>query len=76
MKWQGMQYTWERSAYKVLIGKPEGKRALGRPRCRWKYTMKMDLKEIEWQGVDWTYLVQDWGQWWSLVNMAVNIWVP
>jgi len=45
-----------RNAYKILVGKPEGKRPLGRPRRRWEDNIRMDLREIEWQGVDWMHL--------------------
>jgi hypothetical protein len=43
----------------MLVGKPEGKRALGKPRCRWEDNIKMDLREIEWGGMDWIDLAQD-----------------
>jgi hypothetical protein len=43
-----------RDAYRILVGKPEGKRPLGRPRCRWVENIKMDLREIGWDGMDWT----------------------
>jgi hypothetical protein len=49
----------KRNAYKLLVGKPEGKRPLGRPRRRWVDNIKMDLLEIVWGGVDWIGLVQD-----------------
>jgi hypothetical protein len=55
-----------RNAYIVLVGKPEGKRSLGRPRCRWEDNIKRDLKEIGWKGVDCIHLVQDRDQWWAL----------
>jgi hypothetical protein len=51
----------KRNVYSLLIGKPEGKRPLGRPRCRWVVDMKMDLVEIGWGGVDWIDLAQDRG---------------
>jgi hypothetical protein len=47
-----------RNAYKILIGKPEGKRLHGRPRCRWKDNVKLGLREIWWEGVDWIHLAQ------------------
>jgi hypothetical protein len=43
----------KRNAYRILVGKPERKRPLGRPRCRWVVNIKMDLREIGWGGVDW-----------------------
>jgi hypothetical protein len=49
----------KRSAYRIFVGKPEGKRPLGRPKCRWKDNTKMDLRETEWSGVDWFDLTQD-----------------
>jgi hypothetical protein len=51
---RGMWHAWERreNMYKFLVGTPEGKRPLGRPRCRWKNRSKMDLREIVWGGVD------------------------
>jgi hypothetical protein len=52
-----------RNAYKILVGKSEGKRPLGRSRCRWEENMRMDLTEIGWKGVDWMHLAQDMGQW-------------
>jgi hypothetical protein len=49
----------KRRAYRVLLGKPEGKRPLGRARRRWVDNIKIDLREREWDGVDWIYLAQD-----------------
>jgi hypothetical protein len=46
-------------AYRILVGKPEGKRPLGRPGCRWVDNIKMDLRAIEWDGVDWIDIAQD-----------------
>jgi hypothetical protein len=65
-----------RNAYRILVGEPEGKRPLGRPRCRWVDNIKMDLREIGWDGVDWIELAQDIYQWWALMNMVMNLWVP
>jgi hypothetical protein len=48
-----------RNAYKIFVRKPEGKRPRGRPRRRWEDNIRMDLKEIVWEGVDWIHLVQD-----------------
>jgi hypothetical protein len=58
------------------VGKPEGKRPLGRPRCRWEDNIKMDLRETGWGGMDWIDLAEDRGQWRALVNIAMNLWVP
>jgi hypothetical protein len=60
-----------RNAYRILVGKPEGKRPLGRPRRRWVDDIKMDHREIEWGAVDWIDLVQDRYQWRALVNLRV-----
>jgi hypothetical protein len=58
------------------IGKPEGKRLLGRPRRRRVDNIKMDLREIEWDGLDWIGTVQDRDQWRALVNTVLNLRVP
>jgi len=55
-----------------LVGKPEGKRPLVRPRRRWKDHIRMDVREIEWEGVDWIHLVQNRDQWWAPVNIVMN----
>jgi hypothetical protein len=65
-----------RNAYKILVGMAEGKRPLGRPRRRWVYNIKMDLREIGRDGVDWIDMAQDRDQWRALVNMVLNLWVP
>jgi hypothetical protein len=64
-----------RNAYRIL-GKPEGKGSLGRPRRRWVDNIKMDLREIGWDGVDWIQLAQDKDQWRGLVNTVMNLLVP
>jgi hypothetical protein len=51
----------KRNAYRLSVGKPEGKRPLGRPRCRWKDNIKMDVREKGWGGMDWIDLAQDRG---------------
>jgi hypothetical protein len=56
------------------VGKPEGKRPLGRPRHRWEHNIKMNLREIRWDGIDWIDLARD--QWRALVNTAMSLWVP
>jgi hypothetical protein len=55
------------------VGKPEGKRTLGRPRPRREDNIKLDLREIEWGGMDWIYLTEDRDQWRALVNTVVNL---
>jgi hypothetical protein len=66
----------KRNAYTLLVGKPEGKRPLGRPRRRWVDNIKMDLLEIGWGGVDWIGLAQDRDKWRALVNAVMNLRVP
>jgi hypothetical protein len=65
-----------RNAYRRLVGKPGGKRPLGRPRRRWVDNIKMDLGEIGWDGRDWIDLAQDRNQWRALVNTVMNLRVP
>jgi hypothetical protein len=65
----------ERSIY-GFGGKPEGKRPLGRPRCRWKNNIKMDLEEVECRGMDWVEQAQDRDSWRELVNEVMNLRVP
>jgi hypothetical protein len=57
-----------RNAYRILVGNPEGKRPLGRSRRRWVDNIKMDLREIGWDGMDWIDLAQDRDQWRALVK--------
>jgi hypothetical protein len=65
-----------RGAYRVLVGRPEGKRPLERHRRRWEDNIKMDLGEIGIDGANWTRLVQDRVQWRAFVNTVMNLWVP
>jgi hypothetical protein len=65
-----------RGLYRVLLGKPEGKRQLGRPRPRWEDNIKMDLQEVGCGVVDWIDLAQDRGRWRALVNAVTNLRVP
>ena len=65
-----------RGIYRGLVGKPEGKRPLGRHRCRWEDNIKMDLQEAECGGMDWMELAQDKGRWRALVNVVMNFRVP
>jgi hypothetical protein len=78
MRWAGnvARMGETRNAYRILVGKPEGKRPLGRPRCRWVDNIKMDLEEIGWNGMDWIELAQDRDQWRALVNTVMNLRVP
>jgi hypothetical protein len=66
----------KRNAYRILVGKPEGKRTLGRPRWRWVDNVKMDLRETGLDGMDWIDLAQDRDQWRALVNAVMNLRVP
>jgi hypothetical protein len=65
-----------RGVYGVLVGKPKGKRPLGRHRCRWEDNIKMDLRETEINGVNWIQLAQDRVQWWAYVNTVMNLQDP
>jgi hypothetical protein len=58
------------------VGNPEGKRPLGRPKCRWVDNIKMDLREIGWAGGDWINLAQDRDQWRAFVKAVMNLRVP
>jgi hypothetical protein len=66
----------KRNAYRLLVGKPEGKRPLRRPRCRWVDNIGMDLGEVGWSDVDWIGLAQDRNRWRALVNSVLNLGVP
>jgi hypothetical protein len=62
-----------RNLYRVLVGKPKGKRSLGRPKRRWEDGIKMDLGEIGWGGVEWIHLAQDRDRWRAVVNAVMNL---
>ena len=62
-----------RGVYRVLVGKPGGKRPLGRPRHRWEGNIKMDLQEVRCGGTEWIELAQDWDRWRALVNAVLNL---
>jgi hypothetical protein len=66
----------KRNAYGLLVGKPEGKRPLGRPRRRWVDNIRMDLGEVGWGNVDWTGVAQDRNRWRAVVNSVLNFRVP
>jgi hypothetical protein len=65
-----------RGVYRVLVGRPEGKRPLGRPRRRWKDNIKIDLREMGKDGVNWIHLAQDKVQWRAFVSTVMNLRVP
>ena len=65
-----------RGVYRVLVGKPEGKSPLGRPRRRWEGNIKMDLQEVGCESMDWIELAQDRDSWRALVNAVMNLRVP
>jgi len=65
-----------RGVYMVLVGEPEGKRPLGRPRRRWEDNIKMDLQEMGCVGMDWIELAQDRDSWRALVNAVMSLRVP
>jgi hypothetical protein len=80
IKWRRMRWAGhvarmgeERGVYRVLVGKPEGKRPLGRPRRRWVDNIKMDLQEVGWGYVDWIGRVQDRDCWRTLVSAVMNL---
>jgi hypothetical protein len=80
MKWRRMRLAGhvarmgeKRNAYRLLVGKPEGKRPLGRPSRRWANNIRMDLVEVGWGEVDWIGLAQDRDRWRALVNSVLNL---
>jgi hypothetical protein len=78
MRWTGhvTRVGEKRNAYRLLLGKPDGKRPLGRPRRRWLNNIKMDLGEVGWVDVDWICLSKDRSRWRALVNSVLNLRVP
>ena len=76
MGWACNTYGERRGVYRVLVGKPEGKRTLGRSRRIWGDNIKMDLQEVGCEGMDWIELVQDKDRWGALVKAVMNFRVP
>ena len=78
LSWAGQLARMEqsRNAYRVLMGKPEGKRPLGRPRRRWEDNIKMDLREVCWDPGEWMDLVEDSDQWRAYVIAVINLRIP
>jgi hypothetical protein len=78
MRWAGhvARMGAKRNTYRILVGKPERKKPLGRPRRRWVDNIKIDLREIERDGMDWIDVAQVRDQWKVLVNMLMNLRIP
>jgi hypothetical protein len=74
MRWAGhvARMGEGRNVYRLLVGKPEGKKPLERPRRRWENGIKMDLTEFGWGSVEWTHLAEDRNHWRALVNAVMN----
>jgi hypothetical protein len=73
-----MQHVWEerKDAYKALLWRPEGKRALMTPRLRYEHNIKIDLQEEGWVGMDWMDLAGNRDRWLTLINGVMNLWTP
>jgi len=78
MRWTGHVACMgeRRDAYRVLVGKPEGKKSLGRPMHRWEDNIKMYLQEVWWVGMDWIELAENRAWWWAVMNAVMNLQVP
>jgi hypothetical protein len=78
MRWAGhvTRMGEKRNACRILVGKPEGRRPLGRPKRGWEDNIKIDLRKIGWDGTDWIDLAQNRDQWRALVNTVMNLRVP
>ena len=76
MGWACGAYRWGEGVYRVLVGKPEGRRPLGRPRHRWADNIRMDLQEVVCGYMDWIGLAQDRDSWRTLVSAVMNLRVP
>jgi hypothetical protein len=78
MRWAGYaaRLGQKKNACRISVGNPEGKRSLGRPRRRWVDTIKLYLREIGWDGMDWIDLAQDTDQWRTFVKAVMNLLVP
>jgi hypothetical protein len=78
MRWSG-HVAWNiemSNVYNILVRKPEGKELLARPGRKCEDNIRMDLKKIVWEGVDWMYLGENRSQWRAVVNTVINFWVP
>jgi hypothetical protein len=78
MRWAGpvAHMGEKRGTYRILVGRPEGRRPLGGPRRRWEDNIKMDLQEVGWLGMNWIELAQDRDRWRTLVNVVIHLRVP
>jgi hypothetical protein len=78
MRWVGhiARMGKKRNAYRLLVGKPDGRKPLGRPRRRWLDNIRMDPVEVQWGDVDWIGPTQDRDRWRALVNSVLNLRVP
>jgi hypothetical protein len=78
MRWAGhvVRIGEKRNADRLLVGKPEGRRPLGKPKRKWLDKIRMDLVEMGWSDVDWIGLAQDRDRWRALVNLVLNLRVP
>jgi hypothetical protein len=77
IRWEGhVARMGEKKVYRLLVGKPEGKRPIGRPRRRWVDNIRMNLGEVGWGDVDWVGLAKDRNRWRALVNSVLNLRVP
>jgi hypothetical protein len=78
MKWAGhvARVGETRNIRKILVGKPGAKAPLERRTRRWEDNIRMDLREIGWEGVEWIHLAQDRDQWRAVLNTVMNLWVP
>ena len=74
--WHVARMGERKGVCRVLVGKSDGKRPLGRPRRRWEDNIKMDLQEVGCGGMDWIELAQDGDRWRALVNAVMKLWVP
>jgi len=74
--WHVVHMGERRGVYRVLVGKPEGKRPLGRPRHRWEDSIKMDLQEVRCGRMDWIEVAQHRDRWRALANAVMNLRIP
>jgi hypothetical protein len=67
---------WKVLAYGLFVVKPGTRRLLYILRHRWEDNIKMDFKEIEWEGVEWIHMAEDWDRWHAVMSLVMNLWVP